>query len=126
MSTVRLEKHYDQRFKDLEDKMNMNKAAQAEATRHAAEALEHRLDGMNEFRDQLSKERGQYVTRELFGSETQAHANADKETHTDIDRRLRALETVVANYAGRIWAIGAGITLLNLAIAAFGLWLLWK
>jgi hypothetical protein len=61
----------------------------------ATSALEHRLIGMNEFREQLNRERGMYVLQ-----------NAYDDRHAELARRIAALEIYRANIDGRFWMLG--------------------
>jgi len=80
------------------------------ALNKAESALSDRLQGMNEFRDQLRDQAAKFVTQ----SELAAKVDA-------IDNRIKALENQRANLEGRFWAIGAAIVVVNLAIALAGL-----
>lgn len=51
--TISLKKHLNQRFKDIKD-----------AIRVASAAMDKRLDGMNEFRNQLNDQTKSFVTKE--------------------------------------------------------------
>ncbi len=68
----------------------------------AALNIDHRLGVMNEFREQLTLERGMYVTRELH-DKLQAEA----------DKRLKILEGTKSNLEGRMWVLGAVVIILN-------------
>lgn len=80
------------------------------ATKLAADAVDARLEKMNEFRGQLSDQTKLYVTRNEI---TVAMENA-KDDHIRIDVRLNSLEKALSNLEGRFWAIGVGFTLLSL------------
>jgi hypothetical protein len=67
----------------------------------ATKTLDHRLEGMNEFRAQMEKERTQYVRVERFEA---------------FEQRLEGLEKRSANQDGRFWALGIGLTLLMFAV----------
>ena len=114
--TIELEKYIDQRFRDLEERVALLAESQAQAVRTAAGNLEHRLEAMNELRDQINRERGLYLTSDVFHAETKAHAAADDRVHGNVDLRLRMIETTMANYAGRFWAVGILATLASLAV----------
>lgn len=60
--------------------------------------LNRRLEGMNEFREQLRLQAATFVTRELY-----------EPNHTELRRRLDMLEQKQANFAGRAFATAAVI-----------------
>ncbi len=62
------------------------------------EVIDNRLERMNEFRDQIERERGEYLTRELFDATNKATLD-----------RISSLE------AWRAWSLGAGSVLVLLA-----------
>lgn len=116
---VDLIRYVDQRFKDLEQRMIAEDRALASTAAAAAKSLEHRLSAMNEFREQLNKERGLYVTSEVHRAEIQAVSASTYASQKENDRRLGALEILMANYVGRFWALGVAVTLLTLAINVY-------
>lgn len=72
-----------------------------ESLKLAREAIDFRLEGMNELRSQINNERGAYVPREIY----------DK-TNELREKRIQDLELLIANMKGRIWAfsfLSAGI-----------------
>lgn len=58
----------------------------------AKSTIDYRLAAMNELREQISKERGNYITREIY----------DKSMES-LEKRVQALELFSANIQGRIW-----------------------
>lgn len=72
----------------------------------ASTTLDHRLDGMNLFRDQLRDQAARFVTRE----EVQLMAQTRDEAIQRLERRAAHLE-------GRLWAFGA---IVALAVTALG------
>ena len=113
---VDLLRYVDQRFKDLEQRMIAEDRALAATAAAAAKSLDHRLSSMNEFREQLSKERGSYVTAEVHRAEIQTISSTASASQKEVERRLGALEILMANYIGRFWALGVAVTLLTIAI----------
>lgn len=100
----------------------------SEQVKHAAAAIERRLEGMNELRGQLNSERGHFVSRDMLDQR-----NALQETRlAEIDRRFEQrleeqgkrvsdIERARANLDGRIatWGtmfLGASVVI-NLIIA---------
>lgn len=81
----------------------------------AQKNIDVRLHAANEFKELINGERGKYITREL----------ADK-TNEIIDTRIKSLELISANYAGRLWmfmflssGLGAIIAIIINLIIAF-------
>lgn len=66
-------------------------------------ALDKRLNSMNELRDQITAERGHYVSNERYDTR-----------HSDLQRRLNDLENFRSNVQGRI---AAGAIVLSAAVA---------
>lgn len=86
----------------------------------AETALHERLAGMNEFRDALRDTNTLNMPRKevdaMISSVQQRLDRKDSET----DNRLKSLENSRANNEGRLWAIGAGVIIINLAITVVG------
>jgi len=83
----RLEKNWNQRFEDAATAINL-----------ARETIEHRLSGMNELREQINRERGTFVNRELFDR-----------IGRELEMRVRELEQWRNEMLGRMWLIGAAV-----------------
>jgi hypothetical protein len=64
----------------------------------ARDAMDIRLDHMNEFRAQIQSERGDFVTRERFNAVTEI-----------LSTRLGNLEVAFSDFKGRVLGIGSGI-----------------
>jgi hypothetical protein len=71
--------------------------------------INRRLDEMNELRKQITNERGEFLQRSVYDRE---HGMLREST----DLRLKILETGKANLEGRLWAIGAIISVLLVAL----------
>ena len=71
----------------------------------ARDDVNRRLDGMNELRQQIASERGFYLSRELFDRE-------HSQLREQIDARLKILENKGSNLDGRLWMVGAMISLI--------------
>ena len=84
-------------------------AIEKEAIGLARQDMERRLGEMNQFRDQIERERGEFLRREMYDEQHSA-------MRTEMDTRLKALETSKSNLEGRMWAMGAGITGLAVGI----------
>ncbi len=89
--------------------------AEAEALRVAHAGLSRRLDEMNEMRAQIDRERGEFVRRDLYDRGYASLREA-------LEVRIRFLEAAQNNVQGRLWAIGAAITLaVSLVVIAMNL-----
>jgi hypothetical protein len=74
-----------------------------EALALARREIDRRLDDMNKFREQIDRERGEFLRRDMYDEQ---HSAMRSET----DSRLKLLETNRSNLEGRMWAMGAVIT----------------
>jgi len=83
--------------------------AEVDNLRIARDEINRRLNEMNELRSQITAERGEFLRRDMFDRE---HANLRDGT----DSRLKVLEQAKSNLDGRVWAIGAGITILTVLL----------
>ena len=107
---IDLEKYVDQRFRDLEEKMALMADGLNRAARDTTTSLDRLVVVVNDLRDQ------RYVTQDVFQAETKSHEATDERFHGAVDARLRAIETTMANHAGRFWALGIVVTAINTAI----------
>ena len=80
-------------------------AAERKALEIAREEVNRRLDEMNELREQITRERGEFMRRDMFDREHSTLRDGN-------DIRLKALENTKSNMEGRLWAIGAAISAL--------------
>ncbi len=74
----------------------------------ARQDVDRRLEAMNELRDQITSERGEYLTR----------TNYDVRHETLIDR-ISILERARANLEGRMWVLGAVVIIVELGLRFF-------
>ena len=63
---VSLREYVDARFAALEKRIDREFELADRALTIAREEVNRRLDGMNELRDQIQSERGEYATREML------------------------------------------------------------
>jgi chromosome segregation ATPase len=87
------------------------------------ESLNKRLEGMNEFREQLSEQAGRFVTIVQFDERsTSLMAKVDTALHAITQRidsnslRVHELERQKANLDGRMWGLGAFLVVLQVMI----------
>jgi hypothetical protein len=83
--------------------INQNDAVR-EATRIATAALDKRLEGMNEFRQQINDWSKAFATK----------ADADA-----LNQRLYTVEKLLNNMQGRLWGIAALVVIIEVALQWF-------
>lgn len=66
-----LKEHYDRVWHEFEKSANVVRAQDLHSLEKASQALNIRLEGMNEFRRLIENERGDYVRREYYDSQHQ-------------------------------------------------------
>ncbi len=95
----------------LEDRaLGVASTLQSDALGLAREAIEHRLEGMNELREQITSERGSYVSRVEYEAK-----------HDTLVNRVNELEKARSNVEGRMWALGSIVIIVELALRFFKL-----
>jgi hypothetical protein len=125
---VTLRDYIDTRFSELDKRFEgIDRAVDL-----AQAGVNQRLEGMNEFREQLRSQAATFVT----STEIEAKMNTANATHAEQDRRLQlleqnklnvtahdtlekriqVLEQNIANLEGRFWAISVGFGVVTLAI----------
>lgn len=120
---VSLRDYVDIRINDLQKQLEIHVATIQQqldrrivdanhATDLAREQMDKRLEGMNEFRQQLNDQTAKFITRD----EVQAKQDAYIPTINEVQRRLSLIENSLANIQGRMWAIGVGFTILTVVI----------
>jgi predicted nucleic acid-binding Zn-ribbon protein len=67
----------------------------AEALEIARSTIDRRLNGMNELREQINRERSDYVGQEAY-----------QQRHEDLQRRIGSLEVWRGNVTGRVVGVG--------------------
>lgn len=96
MTEVPLKEHLETKLEALDRVFTTQLEALATALKLATDALDHRLQGMNEFRDALKDQAGRLATKD--------EVSALREV---IDTRLKALEVSRAYAAGVAAVVGA-------------------
>ena len=95
-------------------------SAEAQAVQLASRDINRRLDDMNELRRQIESERGKYLPREMYDREHDEMRNTVNvrfdSARVEVDSRLKILESSKSNLEGRLWAIGAMISAVVIAI----------
>jgi hypothetical protein len=87
-------------------------ALDKEALVLARKDIDRRLDEMNQFRDQIERERGEFLRRDMYDEQHNVLRN-------DVDTRLKTLESSKSNLEGRMFAIGAAITFILAVVQIF-------
>lgn len=98
---ISMRDYVDMRFTNIE-----------RATDLASNAVDKRLEGMNEFREQLNKQAALFVTR----SELEDKLKAESILNRALEARISLLENTISNLQGRFWAIGVGFTIFSTII----------
>lgn len=98
---VSLRDYMEAKFRNVEDKLDSQKEfnklhfdLNEKAIKKAEDSMTTRLESMNEFRNQIKEERGNYATKE--------HISTLEKT---IDNRIKPLETANAFTAGKLWVV---------------------
>jgi len=110
--SVSLRELLESRFMQLEQRIEESQRTHSAVHAVAELNINRRLDEMNELRDQITEERGRYITRDQLDSRlgqtiAEYHALAERNA-----ARLSILESQVSNLQGRLWAFGAAVTVL--------------
>jgi hypothetical protein len=103
---IQHEKELRQQWQDAHERFH---TLDKEALALARKEIDRRLNEMNQFRDQIERERGEFVRRDMYDEQHTA-------LRVEMDARLKLLESVRSNLEGRLWAIGAVIATLATAI----------
>jgi hypothetical protein len=83
MNEITLREFFDTRIREQEAQFNIKISALEKAIIVAATAMEKRLEGMNEFRDQLRDQTGTFVTKPEYGQQM-LRVNDDIKSLSDI------------------------------------------
>ena len=92
-----LEKMFAQRFEDG-----------LTAIQIAREGMEQRLEGMNEFRDQLNRQAATFIGR----AELEDKVKVMETNFKSLEKRVQGVELLKADITGRIWTLGIVMTIL--------------
>ena len=95
--------YVDRRIGELEKLVNAWRDADERARKLALDGLEHRLEGMNEFREEMGAQRDTFLPRESG------------------ELRLRSLENAYQRLAGAISLIGIILTVVSVAAIVIGI-----
>ncbi len=122
--TVSLRDYIDTRIKNVESQIKSLSEFNAqhfylneEAIKKSEQAMTVRLEGMNEFREQINKERSDYVTKETLNVIVE-----NRETKFGIvNKRLEKLEITNAFSAGKMWVVMAAFAIVPTIIALISL-----
>ena len=96
-------------IKDYKESHDREHKLLAEASRASREALDVRLETMNQFRAQILSERGMMVSKERCDV-----------VHDSVEKRVNAVEAEVANLGGRMAAyaiaLGVGLAIMQIIL----------
>jgi len=107
---ISLKEYFDIRLKDIMRLLDERFKTQKSALELAEHALTLRLESMNEFREQINKERGTYATKETLTLLLDT-----------FDSRLKKLEMANAFASGKMWMVMAGFVAIPTIIALIAL-----
>ncbi len=114
---VSLRDYLETCLKSLEDKIENQSEFIAQhfelnekAIKKAEEAMQIRLEGMNEFRSQINMERMNYLTRDNYSV-----------IHEELCKRVEKLETTNSFSAGKMWMVMAGFAAIPTILALLAL-----
>jgi hypothetical protein len=108
---ITMKEYFNQRIDDLEDKLVLRFDSIDKALNLATGQMDKRLEGMNEFRDQLKDQAQHFLTREVYET-------ACKVTQTQIDD-LRLSKATIEGKASQAsvyiaWLLGFGGLILGI------------
>src|SRR5690349_14439160 len=109
---VSLRDYVEQQFKDLREYIDTRFRLNHQMTVQAQDALEHRLDSLNELRALLNDQQGKFVSREVLDGQI-------KDLITRLDgmaERINKTEQRAAALDGRILGASAVVTFLLMAM----------
>lgn len=99
-------------WRALDERQRLNEAlvtSQEQAIKVARQALEQRLEGMNEFRAQLTRQAGEFASREML--EARFASLSDRiDGNSD---RVQGLELRIAYYVGAAGVLGAIVAVIG-------------
>lgn len=117
MDDISLRDFMEQRIKHLERRLDEALRTHYETHKVAEANVNRRLNDMNELRDQITGERGLYVTGAVLDARI-AQVTAEYRNFAESNAtRINLIEKQVANWQGRLIATGAIIGFL-VAVAA--------
>jgi hypothetical protein len=102
------------------EKVALALASADKALTKAETATEKRFEGQNEFRQQLSDQTATFITRR----ELETMRESWDERSNRVTDEVHELQRIGANMQGRLWALGAGVSVvvivINVAIRFLG------
>ncbi len=102
---VSLRDYFERLLLERDKAWTVQLASAQTALDKAENALTKRLEGMNEFRDTLKDQAGRFVTMEVLDAKL-----------ANLQAQLKTLDNYRANMEGRLWAISAAVTIINIAM----------
>lgn len=109
VETVSLRDYVDIQFRLMQEEIDRRFIAELRAIEAAAVAMERRLDGMNEFRGQLSDTISRFESREYAESQREA-----------LRERIEKVESEQSKARGRISAYAVIVAVAGVLLAVFG------
>ena len=93
-----------------------------EARKLAAREIDRRLEDMNQFREQIDKERGDFVIAETFDGRVREIVLKQEAGNIEVEKRIAIVELWKSNLDGRFWMLGAVISILTVLINVLFKW----
>lgn len=108
-----------QRFNDYVAHHSREHELMEKARSEAKVSIDLRLDALNHLRRELERDRGMFVTRPSSEAEFRASAEKADIRHTNLEGRLRQVETKIAerNSSTATWVISVGVIMIFVQIA---------
>ena len=108
MENGRTNHELDKAVLNLEKLFNVKIESMEKALQLARKDLNYRLEGMNEFREQLRNQASTFITRESSELRLQV-----------LENRITSLENKKSNLEGRMWIIPTIIVIIQIGILLF-------
>lgn len=102
----------------IEKIINLHFLESQRALDKATDALNYRLESMNEFRAQINSERGTYITRTSFETEQRQRALDQKAMEARLAALEREFNNLQGNIQGRMYVFGIVIPMALAAIVS--------
>lgn len=95
----------------LREYLELKIAHERELRQANEKAMEHRLDGMNKLREQINRERGSFVSREMYDTKNDLLSKRTGDSETKISNIATARSTL--NW---LWGVAIALAALILSV----------
>jgi deoxyribodipyrimidine photolyase-like uncharacterized protein len=107
---ISLQEYFEAMFAQYKESHEREHVLLAKSVEHAKEAMNMRLEAMNQFRQQIQTERGSMLTCDKFETKHQALEMLVAARAKLAEDRVNVLEVQLSNLKGRMGAIAAAIS----------------